>query len=213
MSGAWDYGNKHRAYYMIHNALYDMADKYFESIEKNVKSKGGREVLSEDKYKVSGRREWMGNFQFYFPIWFAKGRPKWTSVMAEQWFRDNNEILINKFFLDWGYKNIADAIENTSSFNRLCKNWDIFFEEMRRRFMVKCKNEVAKTGKQIKASSHGGVANLLKTLTKTMELQNASIQSIAKVQYTVCMQAGIYIPDEFITDVSTAVYELNVGGR
>ena len=36
MSGAWDYGNEHRAYYMIHNALYDMADKYFESIEKNV---------------------------------------------------------------------------------------------------------------------------------------------------------------------------------
>ena len=46
---------------------------------------------------------------------------------------------------------------------------------------------------------------MLKTLTKTMEKQGASIQSIEKVQYTVCMQAGIYILDEFIEDVAVAL--------
>ena len=53
----------------------------------------------------------------------------------------------------------------------------------------------------IRTSSHGGVANLLKVLTKTMNAQGSSIRSIAKVQYAVCTQAGIYIPDEFVTDV------------
>ena len=38
-----------------------------------------------------------------------------------------------------------------------------------------------------------------------MEKQGASIQSIAKVQYTICMQEGIYIPDEFIEDVAVAL--------
>ena len=54
-------------------------------------------------------------------------------------------------------------------------------------------------------SSHGGVANLLKVLTKTMVQQGSSISSIAKVQYAVCTQAGLYIPDEFLTDVSVAL--------
>lgn len=39
-----------------------------------------------------------------------------------------------------------------------------------------------------------------------MEKQGAGIENIAKMQYTVCMQAGIYIPDEFIEDVAVALY-------
>lgn len=31
------------------------------------------------------------------------------------------------------------------------------------------------------------------------------IDIIGKVQYTICMQAGIYIPDEFIEDVAVAL--------
>ena len=69
------------------------------------------------------------------------------------------------------------------------------------------KKQMLENGKR--PSSHGGVANLLKTLTKTMEKQGASIQSIAKVQYTICMQAGIYIPDEFIEDVAVALSVLD----
>lgn len=62
--------------------------------------------------------------------------------------------------------------------------------------------KLAATGKN--PQSHGGVANLLKVLTKTMHDQGTSIYTIAKVQYAVCMQAGIYIPDEFLTDVLVA---------
>ena len=66
--------------------------------------------------------------------------------------------------------------------------------------MVDTKALIEKVG-AIRTSSHGGVANLLKVLTKTMTAQGSSIRTIAKVQYTICTQAGIYIPDEFVTDV------------
>ena len=53
--------------------------------------------------------------------------------------------------------------------------------------------------------SHGGVANLLKILTRTMEKQGADIRSIAKVQYAICVQAGVMIPEVFLTDVAAAL--------
>ena len=66
--------------------------------------------------------------------------------------------------------------------------------------VIDTKAEVMKiSGRNI---THGGIANLLKVLTKTMEKQGADIRSIAKVQYTICKQAGILIPDEFIEDVA-----------
>ena len=46
---------------------------------------------------------------------------------------------------------------------------------------------------------------MLKVLTKTMEKQGSDITSIAKVQYAICVQAGIYIPDEFIRDVAVTL--------
>lgn len=46
---------------------------------------------------------------------------------------------------------------------------------------------------------------MLKVLTKTMEKQGSDITSIAKVQYAICIQAGIYIPDEFIRDVAVTL--------
>ena len=78
-------------------------------------------------------------------------------------------------------------------------------EEMRRQMTTEMQTidkqaEVLQlSGKQI---THGGIANLLKVLTRTMEKQGADIRSIAKVQYTICKQAGILIPDEFIEDVA-----------
>lgn len=38
-----------------------------------------------------------------------------------------------------------------------------------------------------------------------MEKQGSDITSIAKVQYAICVQAGIYIPDEFIRDVAVTL--------
>ena len=87
-----------------------------------------------------------------------------------------------------------------------------WFEKKRKELRAKMKDNmitkecnIALTKKGKTTGTHGGVANLLKTLTKTMEKQGADIRSIAKVQYTICMQAGIYIPDEFIEDVAVIV--------
>ena len=73
------------------------------------------------------------------------------------------------------------------------------------------KAELANVGKV--PQSHGGVANLLKVLTKTMHTRGASIHTVAKVQYAVCMQAGIFIPDEFLTDVLVAADIIEEGGE
>ncbi len=103
---------------------------------------------------------------------------------------------------------MESAMTKTGKFTVLYQEFLNWFGEKRRDFQMEfnvseAKKQMLENGKR--PNSHGGVANLLKTLTKTMEKQGASIQSIAKVQYTVCMQAGIYIPDEFIEDVPIAL--------
>lgn len=103
---------------------------------------------------------------------------------------------------------LESAMAQTGKFEVMYQEFLNWFDDKRRDFQMKfniseAKKQMLENGKR--PNSHGGVANLLKTLTKTMEKQGASIQSIAKVQYTVCMQAGIYIPDEFIEDVAVAL--------
>ena len=103
---------------------------------------------------------------------------------------------------------LESAMTQTGKFEVLYQEFLNWFDDKRREFQMQfnvseAKKQMLENGKR--PSSHGGVANLLKTLTKTMEKQGASIQSIAKVQYTICMQAGIYIPDEFIEDVAVAL--------
>lgn len=103
---------------------------------------------------------------------------------------------------------LESAMTQTGKFEVLYQEFLNWFDDKRREFQMQfnvseAKRQMLENGKR--PSSHGGVANLLKTLTKTMEKQGASIQSIAKVQYTICMQAGIYIPDEFIEDVAVAL--------
>lgn len=103
---------------------------------------------------------------------------------------------------------IEQAMSVTGDFTTLYQQFLEWFDEKRRNFQMEfnvpeAKKQMLENGKR--PNSHGGVANLLKTLTKTMEKQGASIQSIAKVQYTVCMQAGIYIPDDFIEDVAISL--------
>ena len=103
---------------------------------------------------------------------------------------------------------LESAMTQTGKFEVLYQEFLNWFDDKRREFQMQfnvseAKKQILESGKR--PNSHGGVANLLKTLTKTMEKQGASIQSIAKVQYTICMQAGIYIPDEFIEDVAVAL--------
>ena len=104
------------------------------------------------------------------------------------------------------YGDLENAMRQTQKFSILFDTFREDFAIRRGQFMEETndllnmkKVELARQGKL--PQSHGGVANLLKLLTQTMKAQGANIKSIAKVQYTVCMQAGIYIPEEFITDV------------
>ena len=107
------------------------------------------------------------------------------------------------------YGTMENAMRQTRKFSVLFDTYLEDFAYRRNKFMEKTndlievkKGELKRQGKM--PQSHGGVANLLKVLTQTMKAQGSSIKTIAKVQYTVCIQAGIYIPEEFITDVLVA---------
>ena len=123
-------------------------------------------------------------------------------------FDKNAEKICTAFMREEYHSDVEYAMFKTMDFAVLFQKFLNWFDDKRRDFQMQfnvseAKKQMLENGKR--PNSHGGVANLLKTLTKTMEKQGASIQSIAKVQYTICMQAGIYIPDEFIEDVAVAL--------
>ena len=123
-------------------------------------------------------------------------------------FDKNAEKICVVFIKEKYHGDVEYAMFKTMEFTILYQKFLDWFSDERREFQMQfnvseAKKQMLENGKR--PNSHGGVANLLKTLTKTMEKQGASIQSIAKVQYTICMQAGIYIPDEFIEDVAVAL--------
>ena len=118
------------------------------------------------------------------------------------------QALINeRYDGDW-----CKAIESTKKFNVLFDEFLDYFDYRRKKFMEKYDELIAKGVEEGKITprknpvptSYGGVANLLKVLTKTMYEQGSSIRTIAKVQYSICLQSGVYLPDEFITDVLVA---------
>ena len=123
-------------------------------------------------------------------------------------FDKNAKKICTAFMREEYHGDVEYAMFKTMDFMVLFQKFLNWFADKRREFQMQfnvseAKKQMLENGKR--PNSHGGVANLLKTLTKTMEKQGASIQSIAKVQYTICMQAGIYIPDEFIEDVAVAL--------
>ena len=208
----WDPNNEHHAFYMAHNVIYDMANDYFNSIEKPIIRIKGKyhDATTTEKAEASGRSPWFDYPQYYFPKWTARGSVNKLDFKCESWFHDNCHQMLKGMFNCYGYKDIEGAIKQTANYRELCSIWDEWFIRRRRNFMEKQNNEIIKrTGVPAKmTSSHGGVANLLKTLTKTMIMQGSSVQTIAKVQWSVCQQAGIYIPSEFLTDV-TVVMDYN----
>ena len=203
----WNPRNEHRAYYMAHNVIYDMASDYFHEKEKVPIKIKGRDVTASDRYAASGRSPWLDNPQYYFPKWAKKGVPNELDNKCESWFHKNCHKAIIGMFHANGWKNIEEAIAGAQDYKDLCNAWDKWFENRREEFMKKQNEEIIKvSGVPAKVTgSHGGVANLLKILTKTMMQRGASLDSIAKVQWSVCKQAGIYIPNEFLTDVSVLI--------
>ena len=171
----------------------------------NVRLKGDSTEYPPNPYKdfVNGEFGW---FDTYL-VRMSKPRAMCHDKCVA--FFDKNAEIISRIFIKEKYcDNVEYAIFKTKDFMVLFQQFLIWFGDKRRKFQMEfnvseAKKQMLENGKR--PNSHGGVANLLKTLTKTMEKQGASIQSIAKVQYTVCMQAGIYIPDEFIEDVAIAL--------
>lgn len=142
---------------------------------------------------------WIGKRGFGYK-YFLKGK-------CEMYFQDHAEQIINLFIAET-YKTIENAVRETDCFLELWNAFDSWFDDRRNKFMENMKTDIQEIrglSARKTPQSHGGVANLLKVLTKTMEKQGSDIASIAKVQYAVCVQAGIYIQDEFIRDVAVTL--------
>lgn len=125
------------------------------------------------------------------------------------WVNENANLICEGYVKTCLNGNLEAAMLEAGSFSKFFDDFKIYFKNRRTMFMERTeqalserKKELAKSGKT--PQSHGGVANLLKVLTKTMHDQGSTILTIAKVQYAVCIQAGIYIPEEFLTDVLVA---------
>ena len=128
-------------------------------------------------------------------------------IKCESYFQNHAREIIS-LFVSEKYGFVDKAVLNTSCFLELWNEFESWFDDRRNKFMENMGTDIQKV-QELSArktpQSHGGVANLLKVLTKTMEKQGSDISSIAKVQYAVCVQAGIYIPDEFIRDVAVTL--------
>lgn len=161
--------------------------------------------------KLAGKAAFNSDFNFnlYEYFHFCSKMLKKEDTKPIQRGRSSNSPCMIVFC---SFEQIQTLIKAAGNFKQLLDEFQIWFDSKRRDFrmafdITDSKKQILENGKR--PLSHGGVANLLKTLTKTMEKQGSSIESIAKVQYTICMQAGIYIPDEFIEDVAVALYTQN----
>lgn len=139
----------------------------------------------------------------------ARKRANSIECKAWRWFNKNADKLCRAFIENEYYGDLMSAMLLSGSFESLFDEFKTYFAERRKAFMDKTTQLLQLKTAELSArgkvpQSHGGVANLLKELTKTMKGQGSSVYTIAKVQYAICMQAGIYIPDEFLTDVLTA---------
>ena len=125
-------------------------------------------------------------------------------------FSRNGDLIFRKFLKERYKGDLKTAILQSTNFDELYNQFETWFGERKKRFMDKTLELIKqirpdlKNVKQISTNSHGGVANLLRVLTKTMNQQGSTIRTIAKVQYAICLQAGIFVPEEFMTDVLTA---------
>lgn len=168
--------------------------------------------INKMNYPQNPYKDFLGEYQYmhFRCIYdYGRGRRNRTSDLCRVYFDENSINIIFSFLSDLYNGKIENAMNQTGCFEYLLSKFQSWFDNKRKEFrmtfdITDSKKQILENGKR--PNSHGGVANLLKVLTKTMEKQGASIENIAKVQYTICMQAGIYIPDEFIEDVAVALH-------
>ena len=170
----------------------------------------------ENPYNIKFETYFHGSSWHQYSWW--KGKPVrgfayFLHRKCEQYFEDNSKKIISNFLHDT-YGDIETAVLKTENFMELSEEFQMWFDERRAKFMEQTDTDIQKWKEACGATKpqlHGGVANLLKVLTKTMEKQGADIANIAKVQYAVCVQAGIYIPDEFVRDVAVTLDMKEIG--
>lgn len=192
------------------NEFRQMAQKVFdEKCEKKLVYIKGKQP-KENEYDCKFENYFQGSSWYQYSWhWGRSGRgyKYFLKGKCERYFECNSERFILNF-LSETYGDIETAVLRTDCFLKLWREFEEWFDKRRVRFMEKMDTDIQKWKEgisQSKPQSHGGVANLLKVLTRTMEKQGADIQNIAKVQYAVCIQAGIYIPDDFIRDVAVTL--------
>lgn len=174
--------------------------------------------VKDYKDALKRRDEWLGHVSellAYIPTKrYGLQRPAKRAAVS---FFARGEC--GKAFVAEVYGTSANAYYTTNTHKELTDEFMRWFERKRKEMRMEMttqlavntttkSTELSKTvvGRPRSPLPHGGVANLLKVLTKTMEQQGSDIRSIAKVQYQICKEAGITIPDEFIEDVAIALY-------
>ena len=166
---------------------------------------------------LKGRSKPPNPFQDYFRwddkfyVWDGWLIKKVTNARKENIIRDAFLYFVHgeklrDAYIRKKYGTLESAMQETGSFSVLFETFKQDFAKERERFMSNTAELIAERTMELKKQgklpqSHGGVANLLKVLTQTMKQQGSSIKTIAKVQYAICLQAGIMIPEEFVTDV------------
>jgi alpha-L-arabinofuranosidase len=153
----------------------------------------------------------ISNFEYiWLPQYESKRVHNDSFRKAAGIFSRNGSLLFRAFLRELYDGDIKKAILGHRCFEDLFDDFTNWFQERKKAFMDKTAELILqikpelKDIKKISTHSHGGVVNLLKVLTKTMHEQGSTIKTIAKVQYAICLQAGIYVPEEFMTDVLTA---------
>lgn len=176
--------------------------------------KKGVKVNRESDAIWNKHKDYMTEFSWYRWNIYRGGQATLKTKMmirCDNIMKDHGEGMI-KLFLVYTYKSIENAILQTENLTQLWNEFLGWFDKWKEEYMSKVRAELTKeiekkTGVAISKKPHscGGVANLLRVLTKTMHEQGADIKSIAKMQYSVCLQQGVWLPDEFITDVATVL--------
>lgn len=138
--------------------------------------------------------------------------------LAWIWMNENAAAVCEKYVRDQYGGNLETAMDAAQNFDDLFNQFSQYFEKRRLDFMAKTETSLTEIRRKVTlrgrtTQSHGAVANLLKVLTRTMKEQGSSIYSIAKMQYGVCLQAGIYLPEEFLTDILVAGEMIDEGAN
>lgn len=135
---------------------------------------------------------------------------------AWRWFNSNSDRIVDSFIRDRYQGDMRQAMRGFGTYNAMHDGYLQYFKDRRQSFLEKTEAMIGQTNEALAKrgklpQSHGGVANLLKVLTKTMKEQGSGINTIARVQYAICIQAGIYVIPEFLTDVLVADEIMNGG--